>query len=227
MKRFKFGSVAVLLVLALMLTACAGVPSEGEADSSGSEQSEVSSSSANPSEPDDSLEDGWTRLTEEELKWFNEQFFNVEGNRIVNSFLNCTYTDVKNINLVDLFYDMSEEISDKEMVALKGSEIDFETDFQKLTVAYMDELLRTYANISFEETNKVDLEMFLYLEEFDAYYYCHGDTHYSLIEVKSGAKDENGNLVLQCFYLEGKENCEVTLKAHENGYYFVSNTLAE
>ena len=117
MRKLKISSIATMLVLAMMLTACAGTPSQGEVSKPGSEQSELPSSSVkpsesdkpdsqlpsqsedpsepesqipteseDPSEPDDSLEDGWTRLTEEELKWFNERFFNVAENGIVNAF---------------------------------------------------------------------------------------------------------------------------------------------
>lgn len=166
-------------------------------------------------------------FTDEELLWFNEQFFNVDENAIVNAFLNCTYSDVKDINIVDLFYDFSEDISEQEEATLSGSEIDFETDYQKLTVTFMDNYLRTYANISFEESNKVDVELYLYLEEFDAYYYSHGDVHHSPVEVISGECNNDGTIVLVCYRIEDEQNYQVTLTSHENGYYFVSNVLAE
>lgn len=240
MKSFKLSSVVALLVLALMLTACASTPSEGDVESSGSEQSELPSSSVKPSESDkpdsqlpsqsedetEPLEDGWTRLTEDELKWFNEQFFNVADNVITNAFLNCIYTDVKDIGLEELFYDVpSSEISDDEMALLRGSKIDFDTEFQKVTASYMDEILRTYANITLAESNKVDLDMFLYFGKYDAYYSGHGDVHHSQVEVKNGAKDANGNVTLQCLRVEDQKEYTVTLKAHKNGYYFVSNVL--
>ena len=248
MSRMKLVSIATMLVLAMMLTACNGTPSQGEvnnpsssvkpsesdktdsqlpsqSEDPGEPESQIPSESENPSE---SLEDGWTRLTEDELKWFNEQFFNVDGNAIVNAFLNCTYTDVKNIGLEELFYDVPMmNISDEEMSLLRGSKIDFDTDFQKVPVSYMDEILLTYANVTLAESNKVDLDMFLYIEKYDAYYSGHGDTHHSPVEVKSGVKDDNGNLVLVCYRSEEEKNYQVTLKAHDNGYYFVSNVLAE
>ena len=251
MRKLKLVSIATMLVLAMMLTACNGTPSQGEVNNPSSSvkpsepekpdsqlpsqsedpsepESQIPSQSEDPSEPDDSLEDGWTRLTEGELKWFNEQFFNVAENRIVNAFLNCTYTDVKNIGLEELFYDVPMiDISDEEMSLLRGSKIDFDTDFQKVPVSYMDEILLTYANITLTDSNKVDLDMFFYIEKYDAYYSGHGDTHHSPVEVKSGAKDENGNLVLVCYRSEEEKNYQVTLIAHDNGYYFVSNVLAE
>jgi len=254
MRKLKLVSIATMLVLAMMLTACNGTPSQGEVNNPSSSvkpsesdkpDSQLPSQSEDPSEPEtqlpsqsedpgesenpsEPLEDGWTRLTEDELKWFNEQFFNVDGNAIVNAFLNCTYTDVKNIGLEELFYDVPMmNISDEEMSLLRGSKIDFDTDFQKVPVSYMDEILLTYANITLTESNKVDLDMFIYIEKYDAYYSGHGDTHYSPVEVKSGVKDDNGNLVLVCYRSEEEKNYQVTLKAYDNGYYFVSNVLAE
>ena len=38
-------------------------------------------------------------------------------------------------------------------------------------------------------------------------------------------KDENGTIKIHCLQTESENRYEVTLKAHENGYYFVSNTL--
>ena len=40
-------------------------------------------------------------------------------------------------------------------------------------------------------------------------------------------KDENGTIKIQCLQTETDERYEVTLKAHDNGYYFVSNLLIE
>lgn len=175
----------------------------------------------------DLSENGWAKLSEEEITWFNEEFFNTGDDIRRNNFLNCTYTDVASISLHEIFYNWSEEISPEERTALRGSEIDFGTDFHKHTATYMDGILREYMNVSFAEVDKTDLERYLYLEEFDAYFDCHGDTNYSSVEIKSGQKDENGNVKLQ--YLRREEGKEyiVTLQKHENGYYFVSNVEVE
>ena len=265
MSRMKLVSIATMLVLAMMLTACNGTPSQGDGNKPGSEQSELPSSSVKPSEsdkpdsqlpsqsedpsepetqlpsqsedpsesenPSEPLEDGWTRLTEDELKWFNEQFFNVDGNAIVNAFLNCTYTDVKDISMYDLFYDcpnQSEiEVTKAEKVLLEKKWEEIYTDIQKVPASYMDDMLSKYANIKLADSNKVELDMLVYLEDYDAYYSMHGDTHYTPVEVKSGVKDANGNVKLQYLYVEDELEYVVTLKAYENGYYFVSNVLAE
>ena len=265
MSRMKLVSITTMLVLAMMLTACTGTPSQGEVNKPSSEQSELPSSSVKPSEsdkpesqlptqsedpsepesqipsqsedpsesenPSEPLEDGWARLTEDEVKWFNEQFFNVDGNAIVNAFLNCTYTDVKDISMYDLFYDcpnQSEvEVTKAEKVLLEKEWEEIYTDIQKVPASYMDDMLSKYANIKLADSNKVELDMLVYLADYDAYYSMHGDIHYSPVEVKSGVKDDNGNLVLVCYRSEEEKNYQVTLKAHDNGYYFVSNIEME
>ena len=173
------------------------------------------------------LDNPWISLTEEEIRWFNEEFFNTDGNFRRNNFLNCTYEEVKSINLYDIFYNSSEEISKEERKALRGSEIDFGTDFFKLTTSYIDSILLEHMQISLERTDKIGLDSYVYFEEFDAYFNCHGDTNYSSIEVKSGTKDENGNVKLQYLRREDGKEYIVTLKKHANGYYFVSNCEVE
>lgn len=169
------------------------------------------------------LDEGWISLTEEEIRWFNEEFFNTGGDVRKNDFLNCTYTDTKSISIYDIFYNLSEEISVEERNALRGSEIDFGVDYQKLTIPYMDGILQEYMNTSFEEIDKVDLDYYLYLEEFDAYFGSHGDTNYSRVEVKSGVKDADGTVKLRYLRTEDGREYIVTLQSHEDGYYFVSN----
>ena len=115
----------------------------------------------------------------------------------------------------------------EERNALRGSEIDFGVDYQKLTVPYMDGILQEYMNTSFEEIDKVDLDYYLYLEEFDAYFGSHGDTNYSPIVVLSGVKDENDNVKLQYLRTEEEKEYTVTLEAHPRGYYFKSNVVVE
>ena len=253
MRKVKLVSIATMLILAMTMTACNGTPSQGEVNNPSSSvkpsesdkpdsqlptqseapsepESQIPSESQEPSEseePSEPLEDGWTRLTEEELKWFNEQFFNVDGNAIVNAFLTCTYTDVKDISMYDLFYDcpnQSEvEVTKAEKTLLEKEWEEIYTDIQKVPTSYMNEMLSKYANITLEDSNKVELDLLVYLSDYDAYYNMHGDTHYTPVEVKSGMRDDNGNIVLVCDCSEYENNYQVTLKVHDNGYYFVSN----
>lgn len=242
MKSFKLSSVVALLILALMLTACASTPSEGDVESSGSEQSELPSSSVKPSESDkpdsqlpsqsedetEPLEDGWTRLTEDELKWFNEQFFNVENNKIVNYFLNNMFGSVETISINYLFENepLPEiEITDAEKSALAKTPIDMELDIHKIPVEYMNTILKTYANITLEETRKVGEDDLIYLKEYAAYYVATGDYAYTTYTMESGQRYEDGTIKLQYQHEIEYARCEVTLKPHDNGYYFLSNLI--
>ena len=178
--------------------------------------------SANP------LEDGWTKLTDEELKWFNERFFNDEEGKIKNYFLNKAFADVKDINIYYLFEDepIEDALSAEEEKALKKTSIDMELDIHKIPIEYMDATLRTYANLTLEETNKVGQDSLVYLNDFDAYYLSKGDYCYEEYTMVSGQKNEEGIVKLQYEHLfEGMY--EVTLMTHPNGYYFVSNLLIE
>ena len=252
MKNNKVSHIVMLLVLAMTLTACSGTPSVGAPGTgevnnpessvnpgeSDKPDSQLPSQSEDPSGPDSQLPnqsedpsesekpiDEWVSLTEDELKWFNVEFFNTDEDVRKNSFLTCVYTDASQISIYDIFYDLSEEISDEEEKALQGSAIDYETDFQKLTIPYMDGILRANMNISLEEVEQSDLSKYMYLKEYDAYYDSHGDANGSPVEVKSGMKDKIGNVKLQYLSVEDEQEYVVTLKAHEKGYYFVSNVL--
>lgn len=208
MKKFKISRLVVGLIIVIMLTACSD--NKGKTETQEELKTEI-----------------FTNLTEDEVNWFNEQYFNTRIDVNINDFLNCTYKDVKTLDLGEIFYNLSEDISNEEMKALRGSEIDVGVEFQKLTVSYMDGILREYMNISFADVNENGLENYLYLKEFDAYFGCHGDTNYSPVQIKSGEKDGNG--MIRLLYTRNEDDVDfvVTLKAHENGYYFVSNCEKE
>ncbi len=65
------------------------------------------------------------------------------------------------------------------------------------------------------------------LADYDAYYMMHGDTNHDSVTVLTVEEGENGIVKLQCLRDEGEEKYEVTLQAHDEGYYFVSNVLIE
>lgn len=176
------------------------------------------------------LEDGWVALTNEELDWFNQEFFNNPDEPIVNYFLDSEFLDVKDVDLYRLFYDLprteAESLTEQELLLLENAGVDMALDIQKVPVEYMDEVLEKYANISFEETNESKPDYFVYLEEYDAYYMSHGDCHVATRLMISGRKNENG---IVCLKYEGYDFSyyEVTLMPHGNGYYFVSNMVIE
>ena len=142
-------------------------------------------------------------LTGEELRWFNEEFFSIpeaSAYNFRNQFANpiILYDRPEDINLYELFYcEMGDgEISDAELVAALGYDSweDMPCPGYKMTAGEMDRLLVEYTGRSLEETNKVGLDQFTYLEEYDAYYWMHGDTNYSGgPEIAAGVRD--GDLV--------------------------------
>lgn len=226
MKKFNVTGLATLLLAAVVLSGCSGVSEGDDSQSESVQNSNVSENASSETESTSTSEEEWTNLSQAEVDWFNNSFFNVSDNIITNAFLNCEYSDVKDIDLEELFYDCprdGQDRTDEENAALKQEMGEIETDVQKVPTSYMDEMLQKYANIKLADTNKVDLESFVYLAEYDAYYLQHGDTHYSAVTVESGVKDSNGTVKLQCLYAETEETYEVTLIAHEDGYYFVSN----
>lgn len=231
MRNVKMGNGVAVLALVLALTACAGTTGTAgtenpDSQTDGVEESSASDKMDKTSETLQPPEDGWVSLTAEEIQWFNEQFFNVDGKSIVNAFVNTTYTDIREIDLAELFYDVNEEISEKEKTALEKAEMDIELDIQKRSTSSMNELFLKYAGISLEECQKIGLDSFVYLKEFDAYYSAHNDSHYQRVEVKSGEKYANGDVSLLCISCDTEEEREVVLKTVENRYCFVYSILA-
>ena len=49
----------------------------------------------------------------------------------------------------------------------------------------MDAFLQEYLGVALDETNKKNLDQFIYLEEYDAYYLLHGDTNFQRCTVTS------------------------------------------
>ena len=180
---------------------------------------------------------GMTEIQDYTREWFNTQYFNNDENRITNAFLASTYQDAKNVNLHYLFYagsdgygggTVSEE--EKQLLAQKDSYAQdsvYDLDVSKTTKQDMENILQRYLGMSLEETNKVHLNKFHYLEEYDAYYNIAGDTVMSNYYVTKGWKeDETGNIILQYYdALNGSPDdlYMVTLKQVDGNYQFLSN----
>ena len=56
----------------------------------------------------------------------------------------------------------------------------------------MDAFLQEYLGVALDETNKKNLDQFIYLEEYDAYYLLHGDTNFQRCTVTSLEQNEDG-----------------------------------
>ena len=180
-------------------------------------------------------------LSGEELAWFNEEFFSAgdygNGTRninIRNQFLSSIYSKPEEINLFELFYCGTgqpygmgkEELAQVGAFDENGEEICPTT---KLPVESMDEVLTTYLGLTVDQTQKIGLENFTYLEEYDSYYHSHGDTNYrSGVMVAAGERD--GNYVRlyynDTFFGDGWK-CVTLLDQGHNCFWFVSNQHCE
>ena len=172
-------------------------------------------------------------LTQEELHWFNTEFFNGQYLDIQNQFLSSEYESIAEIDLFELFYcgaavpterSAGTIMTDREKQLLldtfySGSEPD--CGYDKITGADMDVVLLENTGSSLSDTNNVGLENFRYLPKYDAYYHYHGDTNYrSQVVITSG--ERQGDLVRLYYYddfMGGGWKCVTLLYREKAGIY--------
>ena len=217
-------AAALFLVLAAVVLVCA-----------------VTFTGAKESQEEELIDDPITTLSGDELAWFNEEFFKAaiyEGDtsyiNIRNQFLSSHYERPEDIDLYELFYcgtGTDELVSDAELEIVGA----FYTDgtqvcpTTKMSVSAMDAVLLTYTGLTVAETNKIDLECFPYLEEYDAYYHTYSDTNYrSGVTITSGERE--GDLIHLYYndsFLGDGWKCVTLQDKGNNNYWFVSNLPSE
>ena len=223
-KKTAASAVALSLVLAILLCGCGSVLGTDTVKNPGASVS----SGASVSEGQE-----LTPLTQDEISWFNDEFFNGEYINMHNQFLSSVYDKPQDIDLFELFYCgtpdnqnsfPSQEEKDK-VVAAASMISEPDCMCQKNTTADMNAVLQEYMGITLDETNKVGLDKFTYLSEYDAYYYFHGDTNYVLqYTMDSGFRAKNGDVYLYYKALTWYESDrELLLKKNGDGYLFYSN----
>ncbi|MGI5980244.1 MAG: M56 family metallopeptidase, partial [Dysosmobacter sp.] len=181
-------------------------------------------------------------LTGEELAFFNTQFFNSQTTNesggvqhtLHNQFLTCLYAGPQDINLFDLFYNgagtwdapSQAELEQLGVLAVDGSQI---CPTYKLTTAAMDAFLLENTGLTLAQTNKVDLDAFDYLPDYDAYYLTKGDTNYRSVTFTSGEREGSYiRLYWKDFYYGGETNeCVILLDRGDGQYWFVSHLLVD
>ena len=140
-------------------------------------------------------------LTAEELRWFNEEYFNSSGAdqtgagqypyssgpngdvyyNIRNQFANPInlYDRPEDIDLYELFYCDGEAVPDDELsIVWDGSREDIPCGAYKLSVEAVNDILMGYTGLTLDKTSKIGLDDFTYSQEHNAYYWMHGDTNY-------------------------------------------------
>ena len=177
-----------------------------------------------------------TPLTAGELGWFQNEFFSgfntdADGElNIRNMFLVSEYTVPEDVDLYDTFYHSgSTDFTQEERDALKAKwgENAFKiSPVYKMTAGDMDALLRENTGLTLAQTNRVKLETFTYLPEFDMYCQSHGDLLYIVPDIASGVKNETGEVWLTYdVILSYASERTVHLTPDGRGsYFFVSNT---
>ena len=162
-------------------------------------------------------------LTEDEIAFFEDTFFSSDS--IAPQFLNSLYTSPENINLFDLFYNgtyLPGAIDTEELRALSETYPDIwdNIDCTKIPAKDIDAILEKYTGLKLKDTQKLGMEHFTYLKQYDAYYHFHGDTNARGLDIIAGYRQGD------CVYLYYDENKMVTLKEVENGWHILSNQYA-
>ena len=152
------------------------------------------------------------------------------GDFYYNCALTSEYATPKDVDICRLFYN---GFRDEDDVATEAETAFFNSqwnpnwihmDFQRLPVEKMDALLMKMFGISLEDTNRVGMESYIYLEETDCYYSGHNGANCVDITVQKVEHQDNG--VIHVFYLRGylqDERMVVTLKQEGDSYQIISN----
>lgn len=167
-------------------------------------------------------------LSDDEIKRFNSEFFNGGTDNRNNMMLSSEYDRPENIDLFQLFYNgiggVEDQVSEEEeaLLAELNSEAPY-LDIVKVTTNEMNDFLEEKLGIQLDETKKIGLENFYYLEPYDSFYLVVGDTNFDWCTVTSGIWKSDKELTLD--YTKEYEGGQwrVVLEKTDNGYLFVSN----
>ena len=172
--------------------------------------------------------EGLRSLTGEELRWFNEEYFNRNPDPAIsytysirNQFANGpfnTYEKPEDIDLFQLFYCDGDVYNDPENDVCPSYQI---------TETQINAILTQYTGLTLEETNKVGLENFVY--QNGAYCWSHGDTNYpGNIEFLYGTREGDRIQLYHHGWNSGSQWYCATMEEQEDGsYHFRSNLECE
>lgn len=169
-------------------------------------------------------------LSEEEIAAFNTEFFNDRVYNMNNMLLSSEYGKPAEIDLFELFYGgmgQWDQESEEELALLAELDSDAANlDVVKVTSGEMDAFLREKLGIGLSETQKVGLDRFYYLEDYDSYYLVVGDTNFRWCNVISGTWEGEDQLTLEYEKEDEEGRWMVTLRKTDTGYLFLSNRKA-
>lgn len=178
------------------------------------------------------LSENLNALTESEIIGFNTGFFNSEADIMNNMLLSSEYMTPGEINLFQLFYNgingTAGQISEEELEFLaEMNSAALNLDIMKVSKDEMESFLQERLGIGLDETNKIGLDNFYYLKEYDSYYVIAGDTNYEYCTVLSGFWESDDRLRMVYTKESEEGRWEVTLQKVKDGYLFVSNIRAD
>lgn len=180
-----------------------------------------------------------TPLTGEELAYFNEEFFNQDGgNCIPNQFLNFLFSSPEEVDVFALFFNgtgMTDRVTAEEWQRLEGSVGQRSDQFwscRKISAADMDAILLTYTGLTAADMDPQTLESFIYLPEYDAYYFfrpLEEEPSWTTVQFSAGEREgDTVRLYCQDFSFGGYSTRCVTLAEQPYGSWrFVSHLLSE
>lgn len=174
-------------------------------------------------------------LTEQELQQFSD-YVNQNENY---GFLMSVYDTPADIDLDELFYSgagIETERADDEEIAAYLKETGYEelyTDFTHLTSLQIDTFLQEKTGLSYSQMNHP--LTWVYLPEYDTYYWEHGDTNYQSFRCIAGSTADEKTFTLTFVPEAGYEGenqsgyhiipYETTVTKSGAGYRFVSNRM--
>ena len=106
------------------------------------------------------------------------------------------YGDPRDIDLYSTFYHGFHYVPDVSQAERDALGWNGNYNEIKVTAEEMEETLRTYLGLGLEETNKVGLDLFRHLPEYDAYYAAHTDFWGDWFTIYSGQIRKDGSIEL-------------------------------
>lgn len=132
-------------------------------------------------------------LTEAELGEFVTLFHYTGGSVWYNYALKCEYADPAVLNLLEFFYSAPMEDMTQEDLDFYGESV---SAVHKYSIATMDEVLKNYFGIGFDQTNGIGLDQMVYNPDGGCYYHEHGDYSPSYHEIREGYINADGTMEL-------------------------------
>lgn len=242
--------ILCLTCIALLFAGCAkldpapGTDPTGQAENTQTTQStqnttQTQSTSPTQTDPPAPTMPEGTPLTADELAWFNNEFFSgiwVEDQpesfyNIRNMYMQQEFASIKEIDLELLFrngvHPTKEPVTQEEINTIqKVTGKTVSADIIKIPAWDMDMAFLHTTGKTFGQTIKKGLDKLIYLEEYDAYYSIYNDAITPVYKIKEGVKLQDGATVVLRY--QNKQSATavdwiVTLRSHEDTYWFVSN----